>query len=67
MTQNHVQGVFGEFVSVIDIAGGTLTSNQVQGVSGYFSPVIDSAQTTSGGPETLVKDIIGSGLIPFAR
>ena len=49
MTANHVQGVFGEFKPVLDIAGGTLTANQVQGVLGEFKPVLDNAQTASGG------------------
>ena len=48
MTVNHVQGVFGEFKPVIDIAGGTLTANQVQGVLGKFEPVLDNAQTVGG-------------------
>ena len=47
MTANHVQGVFGEFKAVIDIAGGTLTANQVQGTFGEFKPVLDNAQTAA--------------------
>ena len=49
MTANHVQGVFGEFVAVLDIAGGSLTANQEQGVFGEFKPVLDVAQT-AGAP-----------------
>ena len=52
MTVNHVQGVFGEFKPVIDIAGGTLTANQVQGVFGEFKPVLDNAQTAAPGGAT---------------
>ena len=57
MTVNQVQGVFGEFKPVIDIAGGTLTANQVQGVFGEFKPVLDNAQTAAGG--SLIKTFNG--------
>jgi len=46
-TANHVQGIFGEFKTVIDIVGGTLTADQVQGIYGEFKPVLDNAQTTA--------------------
>lgn len=65
MTQDHVQGVFGEFIPVIDGAGGTLTADQVQGIFGEFKPVLDNAQTAA---TTAIKDIIGGiGIIPFPR
>lgn len=48
MTANHVQGVFGEFKPVIDIAGGTLTADQEQGIFGEFKPVLDNAQAPGG-------------------
>ena len=64
MTANHVQGVFGEFKPVIDIAGGTLTSNQVQGIYGEFKPVLDNAQTAAApGASTIVgwRTLLGVG------
>ena len=63
-TANHIQGVFGEFKPVIDIAGGALTANQVQGVFGEFKSALDDAQTAV---TNVVKDLIGGGVIPFAR
>lgn len=50
LTQDHVQGVSGEFKPVIDNAGGTLTANQVQGIFGEFKPVLDAAQTAVSPP-----------------
>ena len=47
MTANHIQGIFGEFLPVIDIAGGILTANQEQGIFGEFKPVLDNAQTAA--------------------
>ena len=64
LTANHVQGVFGEFKPAIDEAGGVLTANQVQGVFGEFKPALDDAQVAI---VTAVKDLIGIGIIPFAR
>jgi len=63
---NHVQGVFGEFKPVDDIALGTLTANQSQGVFGEFKPVIDSAQGAAA-PGGAIKDLIGGGFILFPR
>ena len=63
-TANHVQGVFGEFKPVIDEAGGTLTADQIQGIFGEFKAVLDNAQTAV---VAAVKDLIGTGVIPFAR
>lgn len=63
-TANHIQGVFGEFKPAIDIAGGTLTADQVQGIFGEFKSVLDNAQTAV---TTAVKDLLGGGVIPFAR
>ena len=63
-TQDHVQGVFGEFKPVIDIAGGSLTADQVQGVFGEFKAVLDAAQVSI---VTAVKDLLGGGIIPFPR
>jgi len=44
-TGDQVQGVFGEFVPVLDdaIAGGTFSANNVHGVFGEFVPVLDEA------------------------
>jgi hypothetical protein len=61
---NHVRGVFGELKVLGDIALGDFTTSQVQGVLGEFKPVIDTEQGVS---ETVVKDIISSGIIAFAR
>ena len=62
LTADHVQGVFGEFKPAIDIAGGDLTANQIQGIFGEFKPVLDNAQISA-----LVKDLLGTGVIPFPR
>ena len=64
LTADHVQGVYGEFKPAIDIAGGDLTADQVQGVFGEFKPVLDDAQVSVS---TAVKDLLGGGVIPFAR
>ena len=62
-SQNHVQGVFGEFVPVLDESV-TFSQDNVQGVFGQFMPVLDEA---AGAVSTVVKDIIGGGIVPFAR
>ena len=41
-TANHIQGVFGKFVPVLDEAV-ELSDAQVQGVFGRFLPVLDEA------------------------
>ena len=65
MTANHIQGVFGEFKPVVDIAGGTLTANQTQGVFGEFKPVLDNAQTAEAPAVAVLasyKSLLGVGL-----
>ncbi len=52
MTQNQVQGVFGEFKPVLDVAGGSFSDEQVQGVFGEFKPVLTAP---TGGPVQTTK------------
>jgi hypothetical protein len=49
-TGDQVQGVFGEFVPVLDdaIAGGNFSANHTQGVFGEFVPVLDEAAGGGG-------------------
>lgn len=63
MTADQVQGIFGEFKPVIDIAGGTLTADQVQGIFGEFKPVLDNAQTAAvgGGARISTLGLMGAG------
>ena len=48
-TQDQVQGVFGKFVPVLDVATVVLTADNVQGVFGKFVPVLDEAAAPAPG------------------
>lgn len=64
-TQNQVQGVLGKFKPVLDSAvpGGAFSQDNVQGILGRFEPVLDEA----AGVVTVVRDVIGPGIVPFPR
>ena len=56
-TSNQVQGVFGEFKAVLDVATVTLTADNVQGVFGEFKPILDEAAVGGVGGELQTRDI----------
>ena len=62
-SQNHIQGVFGEFVAVLDETV-AFSQNQIQGVFGEFVPVLDEA--AGAGAATNPKGPLGMPLAgPF--
>ncbi len=56
-TRNQVQGIFGEFVAVLDemIEGGEFSADNVQGIFGEFIPVLDEAAGTPTPPPVAVN------------
>lgn len=60
-TANQVQGVFGKFAPVLDVATVVLTPNNVQGNLGKFVPILDEAAAAAavGNPPALT--LLGVG------
>ena len=60
-TANHIQGVFGKFVPVLDFATNAATADNVQGVFGQFAPVLDEAGTGDAPAGRIMSSIAAAG------
>jgi len=61
-TANQVQGVFGEFMAVLDEVDVDFTADNVQGIFGIFDAVMDEAATgvVAAGIKSM-RQLIGHG------
>ena len=56
-SNDHVQGIFGEFTAVLDETV-AFSQNNVQGVFGQFVPVLDEAAGVVAPPPTAIKEAV---------
>ena len=67
-TVNQINGVFGKFRPALDdaISGGDFSADNINGVFGSFISCLDEAAGAAA-PSTVLKDLLGVGIIPFSR